>query len=41
MGKYLDLLSTTFSKAEAIYNPWGLARYLAMKHNPDAMTGVD
>jgi len=31
MGKYLNLL-TNFSKAEAIRNPWGLARYLAEKY---------
>ena len=37
MGKYLNLFKTKISKAEAIYNPWGLARYLAMKHNPDQM----
>ena len=41
MGKYLNLFKTKVSKAEAIYNPWGLARYLAMKHNPDQMRGVD
>ena len=37
MGKYLNLFKTKISKAEGIYNPWGLARYLAMKHNPDQM----
>ena len=31
MGKYLDSL-TKLSKAEAIRNPWGLARYLAEKY---------
>ena len=33
MGKFLNLLKSKISKAEAIDNPWGLARYLARKHD--------
>jgi len=33
MGKFLNLFKSKISKAEAIDNPWGLARYLARKHD--------
>jgi len=33
MGKFLNLFKSKISKADAIENPWGLARYLAQKHD--------
>jgi len=33
MGKFLNLFKSKISKADAIENPWGLARYLARKHD--------
>ena len=33
MGKYLNLFKSKISKADAIENPWGLARYLAGKYD--------
>ena len=33
MGKYLNLFKSKLSKADAIENPWGLARYLAGKYD--------
>jgi len=33
MGNFLNLFKSKISKADAIENPWGLARYLAQKHD--------
>ena len=33
MGKFLNLFKSKISKADAIENPWGLARYLARKYD--------
>jgi hypothetical protein len=33
MGKFLNLFKSKIAKADAIENPWGLARYLARKHD--------